>query len=170
MYYNFNSEELKTESKIEEYKAFAQEVSENMQAVREAYKKLKEIKPTASMTSKIGVLNYKSAKETKKSSMSDCRIYATGEFYSADRLRQVIYASQRGENVAINARYQEGTGLEDDPFVDVAEIYFEYNPNTQELQIGEILDTKQLAEMRENIKNGISSAQKGKSTNLELEK
>ena len=39
MYYNFNSEELKTESKIEEYKAFAQEVSENMQAVREAYQK-----------------------------------------------------------------------------------------------------------------------------------
>lgn len=102
--------------------------------------------------------------------MSDYRIYATGEFYSADRLRQVIYASQRGENVAINARYQEETGLEDDPFVDVAEIYFEYNPNTQELQIGEILDTKQLAEMRENIKNGISSAQKGTSTNLELEK
>ena len=52
----------------------------------------------------------------------------------------------------------------------LAEIYFEYNPNTQELQIGEILDTKQLAEMRENIKNGISSAQKGTSTNLELEK
>lgn len=30
MYYNFNGEDLKTEAKIEEYKAFAQEVLENM--------------------------------------------------------------------------------------------------------------------------------------------
>jgi len=169
MYYNFNGEDLKTEAKIEEYKAFAQEVLENMQAVREAYKKLKEIKSSASLASKIGVLNYKSAKETKKSGMSDYRIYATGEVYSSDRLRQVIYASQRGENIAISARYQEGTGLEDDPFIDVAEICFEYNPNTQELQLGEVLDTKQLVEMRENIKDGISGAKREVSTNLEQE-
>lgn len=118
------------------------------------------------MISKIGALNYKSA---KKAGMSDYRIYVTGEVYSSDRLRQVIYASQRGENVAISARYQEGTGLDDDPFIDVAEIYFEYNPNTQELQVGEVLDTKQLVEMREDIKEGISSARKKASTNLELE-
>ena len=165
MDYNFKSEDLKSKDKIEEYKGFAQEVLENMQAVREVFQTLSQIKPTASLTSKIGALNYKGVKTEKGSGETDYSVFARGEIYSADRLRQVIQASQRGGKVAINAIYQEGTGLRDDPFVDVAEISFQYNADTQEIQLGEVLDTEQLAQMREEIKNGVSKV----TTDSELE-
>lgn len=148
MYYNFKDEDLKSDQKIEEYKEFAKEVLENIEAVKEVYKKLREFNDTASITSKIGVLEYKNTLNRKEPN-----IYASGEVYSADRLRQVIYASQRGKKLVMNARYQEGTGLESDPFIDVADISFEYDPATQEIYLGEVLNTQELTDMYQDMKS-----------------
>lgn len=149
MYYNFKSEDLSSEERIEHYKQFAKEVFANMQAVRETYIKLKELVPTASMKSKIGNLEYEGIEQLKTSEYS---VFASGRFFSADRLRQDIFASLRGQSVAINTRYQEGTGEKNDPLIDVAAICYEYNSKTGEIKMGEVLTTEDYIKMRQELR------------------
>lgn len=142
MHYNFNHDDLQSEQKTEEYKKFAQEILDNIKAVQEAYKVLRTINNTASISSQIGNVSYRNFKG------SNDNIYAMGEFYPTDRLRQLVYASKREERLAMNIRYQEGTGLEDDPFISVADISFVYDPSTRNIDFGEVLSTQELIDIK----------------------
>lgn len=144
MNYNFTDEILRADSSIAQYKEFSQNIISNMTGVKAAHEKLKEFNEDATITSRIDGLDYKS---TSKG------ISVTGEIYSADRLRQLIYASQRDNNLAVNIQYQEGTGLKNDPFIDVANISFQYSPETGEIALGEVLDTQELNEIYHNIES-----------------
>ena len=140
MYYNFTDKDLRSGQRLEEYKRFAQEILGNMEMVAEVEEKLRGLNDTASMTIRVGNLDYKTA--------LNHNIHATGEIYTADRMRQVIYASKRLQNVAVNVQFQEGEGSKEDPYVTVADISFEYNPNEQSINIGEILSTQDLEDIR----------------------
>lgn len=146
MYYNFNHDDLQSDQKTEEYKKFAQEVLGNIDAVQEVYQALRAFNSTASISSTIGNLSYKNFKGSQD------KIYATGEIYPADRLRQLIYASKREKRLAMNIRYQEGSGLENDPFITVADMSFEYDPSTQNLTFGEVLTTQELLNIKSNTR------------------
>lgn len=142
MYYNFNHDDLQSDQKTEEYKKFAQEVLGNIDAVQEVYQTLRAFNSTATISSTIGNLSYKNSKGSQD------KIYATGEIYPADRLRQLIHASKRGEKLAMNIRYQEETSIESDPFITVADMSFEYDPFTQDLTFGEVLTTQELLDLK----------------------
>lgn len=158
MSYNFTDKDLKSEKSIEDYKRFSKEVLKNMEAVKKAYEQLTEFNNTASISSKIGTLTYNGSPRQGLS------ISARGDFYCADRLRQEIYASQRGKKLAVNIVYQEDTDSQYEPHTDVAIISFEYDPNTQDINLAEVLNTQELIEMRQGR---ASSPQDKKSQDIE---
>lgn len=145
MYYNFNHDDLQSDQKTEEYKKFAQEVLGNIDAVEEVYKALRAFNSTASISSKIGNLSYKNFKGSQD------KIYATGEINPADRLRQLVHASKSGKKLAMNICYQEGSSLENDPFITVADMSFEYDPFTHDLTFGEVLTTQDLLDLKSKV-------------------
>lgn len=144
MYYNFTNRDLQSKQRIREYKEFAQEVLSNMETVEEMEGKLRELDNDASMVITIGNLDYKTDLEHN--------ITATGEIYSADRLRQIIHVAKMSRNLEVNVQFQEGTGLENDPYEAVADISFEYNPDEKSVNLGEILSTQDLQNLRQGNK------------------
>ena len=156
MYYNFKEQDLKSDERVEEYKKFSQEVLANMETVAEVESRLHELNAAASMTVRMGNLDYKAT--------SSRNITAKGVTYSADRLRQVIYASKRVKALAVNVQFQEGSGSKDDPYKTVADISFEYDPEEKSVNIGEVLDTQELEEIEQGIK------QKGRTAGEDYER